>query len=433
MTPVRRNIGYLIIFFSTLFPVIVWVNIMPLNIRFINLYTSLTSIGQIAALAGMVLFCWSLLLSARLKIFEDFFKGMNGVYIAHHTIGGLAFIFLIIHPLFLAGSYLTISVKEAALFLLPHEDWTVNLGIASLLCLMALLILTYYVDLPYQVWRLTHKFLGFVFFLGGLHAFFIPGVISTDSTIRVYILGFSVIAFIFYSFKTILGRFLVFRYRYCVDKIVSLKDEMVEVKMHPIGEPMSYKAGQFIFISFWGKGISSEDHPFSLCSSPSSRELSIIVKSLGDYSATLSTIPEGTLAKIEGPFGRFTFEDFKEENQIWIAGGVGITPFLSMARTFYDLDYKVDLYYCVRSEDEAVYLDELNSLSQKYTNFKIIPYFTKEKGRLTADIIEQISGDLKGKEFLFCGPPPMMISLKRQLRAKGVKTAFMHSEEFEML
>jgi hypothetical protein len=134
--------------------------------------SALTSIGQLTALVGMIVFAWSLILSTRIKLFEDYFKGMNGVYIAHHLLGGISFILLMIHPISLALTYLPISYRATALFLLPHEDWTVNLGIASLLCMMALLILTYYVEIPYHFWKFTHKFLGLAFFIGGLHSFF---------------------------------------------------------------------------------------------------------------------------------------------------------------------------------------------------------------------------------------------------------------------
>src|SRR6266480_2383704 len=145
-----------------------------------NTYSILRSIGQVLGLVGVVMFSLNFVLSTRLKSFEDFFGGMNRVYVAHHIFGGIALIILLFHPLFLAASYLPYSVKAAALYLLPGEDWSINFGIAALLLLISLLLITFFINLPYQIWQFTHKFLGLAFFIASIHGLYISSDIMNN-------------------------------------------------------------------------------------------------------------------------------------------------------------------------------------------------------------------------------------------------------------
>lgn len=425
--------GYVIIFILCLLPIFRWLTLIPPPYRFSGLYNSMTSLGQIMGLIGVVLFASSMVLSTRWRLLESFFTGMNRVYIAHHIVGGLAFIFLMVHPLILASAYLSVSFKSAALFLLPGQDWAINVGMAALLSMMALLILTYYVELPYQIWLFTHKFLGAAFFLGALHSLFVPSDVSRDPILRWYILAIASLGLYGYLYRSVLGRFFVKRYPYTVDEVDTLSGNVYEIRMLPAHEAMRFEPGQFVFVSFSGTGVKREVHPFSLSSPPSERELSVSAKSLGDFTGNLMHLKPGTLAYVEGPYGAFSYLSFTNRDQVWVAGGIGITPFLSMARTLYKLDFRIDLYYCVSVSEEALYLDELTVIASENPKFRLIPVYTKTMGRLSADTIEKTSGTLADMEFFVCGPPPMMMSLKRQLRAKKVPREQIHSEEFTML
>ncbi|KKS46516.1 hypothetical protein A3J20_05145 [Candidatus Gottesmanbacteria bacterium RIFCSPLOWO2_02_FULL_42_29] len=425
--------GYLIIVILALLPVARWLVIIPLKYRFSNFYNSATSIGQLMSLPGMVLFSLNLILGSRWKFLEDLFGGMNRVYIAHHLIGGLTLILLIFHPLFLGLSFLTVSLNRAALFFLPGENWAINLGIGALLLLMALLILTFYVELPYEIWRFTHKFLGIAFFLGSLHALFIESDISRDTILRNYFMVIIAAGTGAYVFRSLLGKFFIPRHRYLLKKINPLPGQITELEMEPVKESMSYLPGQFIFVNFISAKVKNEKHPFSITSPPSERELKLTVKSLGDFTGNLKLLDTGDAAEIEGPYGRFSYLNFTNRNQIWVAGGIGITPFLSMARTLYRLDFSICLFYSAAEQSEAVFLEELLGIAAQNPNFVVYTIFTKTQGRLSAEIIQATVGDLANFEIFICGPPPMMISLKRQLKRLGVSKDRIHSEEFQLL
>jgi len=182
MSNIKKNLGWISIIGLSVFPALIWILMESLNLRFGNFSSSARSLGQLTALTGMSMFSLSLILSARIKSLEKYFYGLNKIYDCHHTIGGIAFVLLLAHPMFLAAQYIPISPKTAGLFLLPDGDWSINFGILSLLSLMVLLIITFFLtNIKYEKWKITHKFLGVSFFLAGLHAFLIPSDISQNS------------------------------------------------------------------------------------------------------------------------------------------------------------------------------------------------------------------------------------------------------------
>jgi len=429
----KNNLGWLMIIVLSLLPVVFWYFSKPISTRFISSTTTLTSLGQITGLVGMVMFALTLILSSRLKFLENYFGGLNRVYIAHHIFGSIAFILLLFHPLILAGKFAQVSIRSAALFLLPSSDWPINFGIIALLLMMILLVLTFFTKLPYQIWKFSHKFLGFAFFFAALHSFFIPSDISRDPILRIYMLALAGVGIIAFTYRAVLTKFFVRYFEYSVEEVKILAENVVEIAMSPKGRGINFTPGQFVFVSFVDNNISAESHPFSISSAVSEKNLRLTIKSLGDYTSQLRNLKAGALAKIEGPFGRFSYQDVKNKNQIWIAGGIGITPFLSMARSLKNAEYKIDLYYCVNNEKEAIFFTEFLKISQQNPNFRIISFYSEKQGFINAEFIQKISGDLFRKEIFLCGPPAMMKSLKEQFLKLKVSRKNIHSEEFQLL
>jgi len=434
MIRIKNNLGWLIIIFLSLLPIIFWYFSKPIiSARFVNSTVALTSLGQITGLVGMAMFSLTLILSSRLKFLENYFGGLNKIYITHHLFGSTAFILLLFHPLILAGKFAQVSIRSAALFLLPSSDWPINFGIIALLLMMILLVLTFFIKLPYQIWKFSHKFLGFAFFFAALHSFFIPSDISRDPILRIYILALAGMGIIAFIYRAVLAKFFVRYFEYSVEKVKILAENVVEIIMSAKGKRINFTPGQFVFVSFAGNNISTEPHPFSISSAVSEGNLKLTIKSLGDYTSQLKNLKAGVLAKIEGPFGKFSYQNVENKNQIWIAGGIGITPFLSMARSLENTEYKIDLYYCVNNEKEAVFLEELLKISQQNLNFRVVPFYSEKQGFINAESIQKISGELNNKEIFLCGPPAMMKSLREQFLKLKISRKNIHSEEFQLL
>jgi predicted ferric reductase len=430
---IKNNFGWLVFIALSLLPTIFWYFSKPISTRFVSLATTLTSLGQITGLVGMAMFALTLILSSRLRFLENYFGGLNRVYIAHHFFGSIAFILLLFHPLILAAKFAQVSIRSAALFLLPSSEWPINFGIIALLLMMVSLVLTFFVKLPYQIWKFSHKFLGLAFFFAALHSFFIPSDISQNIILRIYIMTLAGIGIIAFIYRAVLAKFFVKYFEYSVEEVKILAKNLVEITMSPKGKRINFTPGQFVFVSFVDNNISAESHPFSISSAVSEKNLKLTIKSLGDYTSQLRNLRAGALAKIEGPFGKFSYQNVENKNQVWIAGGIGITPFLSMARSLENAEYKIDLYYCVNNEKEPIFLEELLKISQQNPNFRIIPFYSEKQGFINAEFIQKISGDLNGKEIFLCGPPAMMKSLKEQFLKLKVSRKNIHSEEFQLL
>ncbi len=433
MIRVRDNLGWAIIVVLSLLPLVFWLRAAPVHLRFSTNTLTLLSLGQMTGLVGMSLFSLTVILSARLRAFEGYFGGMNRVYASHHVLGSIAFSLILFHPLFLAARLFSRDSRGAALLLLPSGNWAINAGIFALVSAMALVVMTFFFEaLPYDLWELTHKLMGAAFLFAVAHSFFIQSDISRDTALRIYVLGLAALGLIAYAYRTLFGRLLVPRFEYRVESVNPIADRVFAIEMSPAGRALQFTPGQFVFVQFFQQGISTEAHPFSLSSVPGDSKLRIVVKSLGDYTSRLPALARGAVARIEGPFGKFSHRNYPNKRQVWIAGGIGITPFLSMARTLANSDYSVDLYYSANSEQEAVFLDDLQALAEGSDCLRVIPYFADAQGFLTVRTVAELSGGLADKDIFLCGPPSMMKGLTAQFAKMNVKFHRIHSDEFKL-
>jgi predicted ferric reductase len=429
----RKNIGIVTIIILCSIPIGRWFFLSPLALRFLDTNTTMTSLGQIAGLLGMVLFALNLILSGRFKMLDEFFYGLNILYNYHQKIGAVAFSLLLFHPLFLVVKYLGISLRSAALFLLPGGDLAIGCGVIALTLMIVLIGFTFYGKFKYQNWKLSHKFMVGVFIFAILHTTFIASDISRDIFLRYYILGLAYVGLACGFYRAFLSSYFNINYHYIINRITTLNANVVEIEMSPQGKRVEFLPGQFVFISFNDKVVGSEIHPFSITSVPNENNFKLVVKALGDYTERLKNLKIGSSASIEGPFGKFSYANIPSKDQIWIAGGVGITPFISMAKSLHGSEFKVDLYYCTKNSAEAVLFDELSHVTTVNKNFNIFSWCSDDKGRISAQKISEMSHGFVNKDILLCGPAPFMISLRNQLLELKIERSRIHWEQFAFL
>lgn len=429
----KYNSGWLIIVILASLPVIRWVFLLPLNLRFIDFNIATTSLGQIVGLLGMTLFSLNLILSSRLKILDKGYLGLSNVYKYHSRIGALSFSLLLFHPLFLLVTYIRISLRSAALFLLPSGNLAVTYGIIALVLMIVLMVLTFYIKLKYHHWKISHKFMVVVFVFAILHILLITSDISRDNFLRFYILTLALLGIAAGFYRAFLSKYWNDNLVYNIIKVNWLSDQVVEIELAPRNKKLYFIAGQFAFFRFFSDNLSSESHPFSMSSAPEEENLKIMIKSLGDYTAKLKSLKVGDYADVDGPFGRFSYKHIDNKNQIWIAGGIGITPFLSMVRDLKDSAYKIDLYYCTSNIQEAVLLDELMGLNLINSNLRIISWCSGDQGRITSQKISELSHSLDDKDIMLCGPDAFMTSLRQQFLSLHVSSRRIHWEQFKFL
>jgi predicted ferric reductase len=205
---------------------------------------------------------------------------------------------------------------------------------------------------------------------------------------------------------------------------------VVELVAEPEGPHLRFVPGQFAFLSLDHPLVDNGPHPFSITAGRAERNLRFLVKGVGDHTSALLEAEPGVRARVEGPYGSLCHERMPSRRQVWIAGGIGITPFLSMARSLDQERYQVDLYYGTAHAREAYFMDELVSLGAEGGSFRVIPVQEDEVGLVTADLVAETSGDLDGRDILICGPPAMLSALSAQFLARGVPEERVHAEDF---
>lgn len=428
----KKNLGWVTILFLVLLPVARWMMMLPLEYRFFDLSATMTSFGQITGLAGMAMFSVSLILSAKIKFLDRYFYGLDKVYQNHHIFGAISFSLLLLHPLFLAFRYAQISLRDAAMFFLPFYDEAIADGIISLLILMILMVSTFYIKQRYQIWKFFHKFTIVAFIVGIAHTIDIPSDVSRDLVLRYYVLGLAFLGLIAGLWRSFAFSVLNENFDYEIVKINVFNSDILEIEMAPKDRKIKYEAGQFIFVSFASWAVSSESHPFSIVSVPGENNLRIAVKALGDFTEKMKNLKIGDKVSVEGPFGSFSYKKASSKKQVWLAGGIGITPFLSMAGDLKVGDgYSVDFFYCTKNQREEVFLGEMLGVASKNKNFRVFSWCSEEKGHVNARAISDLAGGLQDKDIFLCGPPILMVSLSEQFGKMGINRDKIHWENFD--
>jgi ferredoxin-NADP reductase len=193
-----------------------------------------------------------------------------------------------------------------------------------------------------------------------------------------------------------------------------------------------------MFLKLKRPGRPSELHPFTISASSLRPEIiEATIKKSGNFTNTIDQTRPGDTGFIEAPFGRFSLVNFDIEKFLFIAGGVGITPIMSMLRYLRETNDNrpVVLLYGNRTEGDIIFRDELGKLP---ANVKIVHVLSKPqgswrgpKGHIDMEIIKQYAGETLPKADVFvCGPAQMMDMVISSLKDTGVPSNRIHSECF---
>lgn len=420
----KKNLGNWIFFALVAANICLWLAFPPVDDG--REHWSYQYAGEVFSTSGLIMMSCGILLSTRPRWLERLFGGLDKMYKTHRTLAITAILFIFAHFIIVSlgrGVSLGPSLGKIALigFLLSFF-----LALAPRIPFIG-----GYIRLKYHQWRFTHKFIGLFFIIGLLHSFRVQNLMQTTLPVRIYVLTICAAGVLLYLYKELLHGFLQKRAPYVVESVRKLNGTVVEVAMTPKDKRLSHKAGQFLFVSFSGDKHLKEAHPFTISSAPDSHEVKLAIKTSGDFTQKLyDQLKPGDVATLQGGHGMFNYKTGGDK-QIWIAGGIGLTPFLSWMRDFRGTSGKqIDFYYAMRSPDEAVYLDEIERASVQNESFRVHLHVSNKAGRLTGEKIAQELGDIKGREIYMCGPFPMTEALKEQFLKLGVGKDKIHYEEF---
>lgn len=373
---------------------------------------------------GTGLLLASLLLMVREVRLADWLGGLERITYWHHTTGIAAYALLLLHPLALAVAGWNEAPALAWQVISPFSgSLPVGLGWASLIFLMLGLATTFRARLPYRVWRWLHGLLGIGVTIGCLHLFALGIGAGAWLTVAV-----AIVLLLWRILRIDLG---AAAHPYIVKAVQPVARAMVEIRLSPLATPIDAQPGQFVMVAFF-KGTHyrgcGEFHPFTISGTDANRELRIGVKALGDCTRCMQALEPGVSARIHGPFGDF-LSKLPPRPQLWIAGGIGITPFLGVLRQR-ALQQPTQLLYLYRGAQEAAYLAELTQLAHSHPELALTVDAT-ETG--VPDLAQRLplADALTGRECYVCGPPALIEAVSRLLIGRGLPADRIHFERFD--
>lgn len=205
-----------------------------------------------------------------------------------------------------------------------------------------------------------------------------------------------------------------------------------------------YLPGQFAFITPLSAGIPREEHPFTLTSAPSRPgALQFTIRSLGDWTNLIGNLQKNDPVIVDGPYGLFSHRLVSEKTTvIFIAGGIGITPVLSMLRYMADTadNRKTLLIWSNQTRAHIVYPDEFETLENTLENLNVIHVLTREdraaerKERLDRARLKALLQGYPPEDaaVFVCGPLQMMRAVDQALKSLGFSSSRVYKEAFRL-
>jgi len=208
----------------------------------------------------------------------------------------------------------------------------------------------------------------------------------------------------------------------------------------------AHDAGQNVLMTLIDPPETDSQGPsrsFTIASAPHEPELMIATRMRNSaFKRVLKSEPLGLKVQIDGPNGVMVLHEEIARPAVFLAGGIGITPFLSMARHAAKnrLPHRIFLFYSNRRLEDTAFLDELRSLEQSNPNYRLIATVAEaekssrpwkgETGFIRRDMLERHLPDLLSPVYFFAGPPAMTMAMQSMLASFGVSENDMRSEEF---
>ena len=361
----------------------------------------------------------------------------------HRQAGLVAFVFILSHPVILVlanGDYWS--------FLDPRVNLLRAVFLLFVVVALPTLIVTSLwregLRLPYQWWRLGHGVLAMLILVVGLvHITRVHYYLRNPWKQALWVaIGTAAIASVLYvrAIKPLRVR----RRPYRVVGVAPAAARIWTVTLAPETEPaLRFRAGQFAFVTIDDSPYSLEQHPFTIASSAEHSDcLQFTIKELGDFTNDIAAIPIGQRAYLDGPYGSVHLPFESDSGLFVIAGGIGITPIISMLRTLGDQhsSLPVVLIYANNRVDDTAFAEELDALTG-LLNLRVIHVLTEppaswaeEVGFVTPDLIARHLPDEPRERwrYVLCGPPPMMEVAEHSLVDLGVPLDRIDSERFNI-
>ena len=424
-----------------------WLTDPPAWAQLTGFFSWRATLMQYSGVLGMGVMSLAMVLAVRPVCFEPYLGGLDKMYRLHKWLGISALVLSISHwalavvPKWAVGwGWLARPVRGPKPVLAEGsiEQWFMSqrglaegIGEWAFYAAAVLMVLALVKRFPYRHFFKTHHLLAVAYLVLVAHSVILlkfddwRGVLGP--VMAVLMAAGSVAAVM-----VLLGR--VVNRRPCVGEVVGIRHhaalEVVQVDIAFKGRWPGHEAGQFAFVTLHEH---EGPHPYTISSAwRNDGRVTFIIKALGDYTRTLAqTVKLKDVVKVEGPYGRFNFQG-PTRRQIWVGGGIGITPFISRMKALAQSpDGKaIDLFHTTAVYDPQVM--DLMAQDARDAQVRLHVLWDERDGRLDAARIAAQVPAWRDADVWFCGPARFGQALKNELVAMGLVPARFHQELFEM-
>lgn len=384
---------------------------------------------------GVSLLMWQLIIGTR-SIAGLFFVNLPEKLTLHRRIGTYGILVFLLHPALMLIAYAEPLTYLVTPNLSTGYETAVTYGRFALMTLLVIWVTSVVIrgKIGYRPWKYLHYLTYVIIVLVLLHA---PEVGSSFTQPWVQFYWYSFVSIMLIAIALRLRH--VFTYGKAPYRVVALQQLTTEVQsytLEPLGKKLIPRIGQYIYIQrrLWG-----EEHPFTVVDhDPTTGKLLIVCKISGSFTKALAQTKRGETVLLDGPYGTFTYEHIVEptDSSVFIAGGIGITPFVRHLLK-QGTHAPAVLLYANRLPETAVYRDVLRrTLGNRYVDVfsQATPSQTAthgiEYGRMRTEIITKYVSDPTTKRYFICGPAGFITSVKSRLVELGVPAERIHDEAF---
>ncbi len=391
--------------------------------------------------AGLGILGLQLVLTARLHRIKAPY-GIDAVYYFHRVISLAALALVAAHPVLLIVE----DTANSELFNVASAPLRARLAVLALVLVIALLATSFFrsrLGLGYELWRTTHGIMAVVMLAAAVaHVELVGHYVSTPAK-RVLWIVYPAVWAVALVWSRVVKPAVMLRRPWRVVDVKPERGSAWTLTLEPDGEGLEFAPGQFIWLHLGTSPFAMAEHPFSISSSAQQTDrIELTIKELGDFTSTIGSTKVGETAWVDGPYGQFSTDRHRADSYVMIAGGVGITPIMSMLRTAADRgdERPFLLVYGVSSLEEATFAEELDELTRRMPlRVVMVPArppagWEGESGFVTRDVLERHLDDaFRHAEFFVCGPEPMMRSVSASLEVVGVPARSVRYELFGLV
>lgn len=392
---------------------------------------------------GLAMMAMQFALTARINRIEASY-GVDLILQFHRYTSIVAFFFILAHPIIVFIN----NPETLQLLNFIQAPWRARAAVIATLALIAIIVTSIWrkqLNIPYEPWRIAHGILAVVVMAFGLgHVLGVGNYLSLFWKSVIWT-GIALAALWLLIYVRLVKPYFMLKKPYLVEAAIPQRGNVWNLVLRPRGhEGIHFEPGQFAWITLEISPFRMREHPFSFASSAErSDRIEFGIKAVGDFTNTIKDVKPGTKAFLDGPYGVFTTERYEDTaGFVFIAGGIGITPIMSMLITLAERkdERPLLLIYSSKTWEDITYREEIEELKDKL-DLKVVHVLREppedwsgESGYVDKELLKKyIPKRPATRNYFICAVPKMMDQVEKALHELEVPVTNVHMEHYNLV